>query len=145
MSAILVVLMYTTSTGSFYARFDALGNEYKRIALGLSESCSHAALLKVAQKYTYDVTTDTGYVAGKGVPVTVGPDTCFIQSVAYGAEDPVTHQKVATIYTNAQFPAASGSWSTTKISATVRDPADSVTTPSPISIGSWDEVIRVVP
>ncbi len=49
LTAVLVGVMFTANTSSFYSRYDALGAEFKRVSLGLSESCSNAALLKIAQ------------------------------------------------------------------------------------------------
>ena len=124
MSAAILSLMFGTGTSSFYARFDSLNGEFKRVALGLSESCSNAALLKIAQNYNYQPPVG-------GEAVTVGPDTCLIKSVTYGAEDPLTHRKLATINTNAQYPLTSGAWSTTQVAATVQNPAASVVAPPP--------------
>jgi hypothetical protein len=124
LSIALLTLMLATSTGSIYARMDTLGNEYKRVSLGLSEACVNAALLKIAQNYTY--TPATG-----GDTVAVGPDTCVIRQVVYGPEDPVTFRTVATIYTDATYPATGGSWSANKTEATVQNPYASVSNPPP--------------
>lgn len=123
-SAVLLVLMYTTSAGSFYVRSDALGTEFKRVSVGLSESCSNAALLKISQNYNY--TPDVN-----GDIVTVGPDTCLIKSVTYGPENPITYRKLATINTSAQYPISGGSWSSNKITATIQNPERSTTVPAP--------------
>ncbi len=48
-SAILMVLLYAVGTATFYARFDVLGAENKRISLALAESCSNVALLSLAR------------------------------------------------------------------------------------------------
>ncbi len=123
-SAVLMVLMFSVNTSSFYARFDALGGEYKRTALGLSESCVNAALLKVAQNYNYTL-------AAGGETVAVGPDLCVIRAVTYGLEDPITHRKLATIRTDAQYPVTGGAWSTVKVEASVRNPAYLIAIPPP--------------
>lgn len=44
-----MVLMYAVGMGTFYARFDALGIENKRVSLALAESCSNVALLSLAR------------------------------------------------------------------------------------------------
>jgi len=134
--------MFTTSTGSYYARYDALGNEYKRISLGLSEACMNAALLKIAQNYNYAPPVG-------GDLVMVGSDTCYITSVTYGTEDPITHRKLATVKTTSQYPNFGGAWSNSQVQATILNPTYSVTQslpapllpPPPVSIDSWDEVI----
>jgi predicted GIY-YIG superfamily endonuclease len=115
LSAILMLMVFTTGATSFYARADALGSEFKRISLGLSEACSNAALLKIAQNYTYDP-------GPGGEVVSVGPDLCRIVSVTYGPEDPATHRKLATIKTSAQYPPTNGSWSTTEVKVSVQNP-----------------------
>ena len=48
-SAILLILMFTLGTSSFFSRFDALDAENKRVSLGLAEACVNAAILKLAQ------------------------------------------------------------------------------------------------
>ncbi len=120
MTSMLMVLMYVTGASSFYARFDALNSEYKRISVGLSEACSNAALLKIAQNYNYIPS-----VGGEVVPV--GTDECRILSVAY--TNPVLDTlgnetgKTATIRTNAKFPLQNGSWSTHQVVAKVTNPS----------------------
>src|SRR3989344_2568238 len=88
-AAALLGLVFGSGTPSFYARFGFLHGEFKRVALGLSESCANAALLKIAQDYNYAPPLG-------GETVSVGPDTCVIKSVACvdsPCEDPVTHRK----------------------------------------------------
>jgi|GEM_PF-3523471 len=123
-SAVLLSLMFTTSTASFYARFDALASEYKRTALGLAESCANAGLLKIAQNYDYSTTTDQNYVPGKGVRVDVGEQSCYIQNIIYSDVGVAT--KTATILTSAQFPSVSGAWSNSKVKATVQNPTAAI-------------------
>ncbi|HEY9585493.1 MAG TPA: hypothetical protein VJJ02_02790 [Candidatus Paceibacterota bacterium] len=48
-SIILMTMVLTVSTSSFYARFDALGGENKRESLGLAEGCMNLALLRLAE------------------------------------------------------------------------------------------------
>ena len=123
-SSVLIVLMYTTSTGSFYSRLDSMGSEFKRVSVGLSEACSNAALLKIAQDYNY-----TPAVGGD--IITVGPDTCLIQEVVHGVENPTTYRKPISIQTIAEYPDTGGSWSSTRIQAMVQNPARSTTVPAP--------------
>jgi hypothetical protein len=127
LSAALMLLMYSTSASGFYARFDAMAGEFKRISLGLSESCVNAALLRVAQNYQY-------VPASGGDVVPVGSETCIIRSVEHAAEDPLTRKKQVTIYTAAKYPAVGGSWSTSRITATAQNPIESVTQPAPVCL-----------
>ncbi len=130
-TAVLMMALSATSTSSFFARFDALGSEFKRVSLGLSESCLNIALLKIAQNFCYDPIDDLDYVSGKGVKVNVGPDECYISSVTYDTLDCNAGKRVATIKTVAQYPGENGSWSANKIVATIQNPAISTTTPPP--------------
>ena len=130
-TAVLMMAISATSTSSFFARFDALGSEFKRVSLGLSESCLNAALLKITQNFCYDPTADPDYVSGEGVKVDVGPDSCYISSVTYDTPDCDADKRTVTIKTTAQYPEQNGSWSSNKIVATIQNPAISVTTPPP--------------
>jgi hypothetical protein len=115
----LLGITFSSSTDGFFSRFSTLDSENKRISLGLAESCVNTALLKIAQDYNYQTTSDPGYNFTKGgVVVPVGNNECIIKTITYGAED-ANHQKVATISTQAQF---QGTWSNMKISATVQNP-----------------------
>jgi len=128
---ILLGLAFSVSSSGYFYRFNVLNNEFKRVGLGLAESCVNSALLKMAQNYTY-----APAVGGDIVPV--GSQTCNIKSVTYGPEDPVTHQKTATIETQAQY---RGSFSNMDIHATVRNPTIAPIVPPPpnITIGAWNE------
>ncbi|MEJ0001783.1 MAG: hypothetical protein WDN09_01170 [bacterium] len=121
---VLMMLMFANNTSSYFARFDALGSENKRISLGLSESCSNAALLRLAQNYDY---------AGSET-INVGDDACYIEHISsaknydiYGTEI----SKTATINTKAQHPSVNGSWSTNSIVATIKDPTYTTTAIAP--------------
>src|ERR1043166_3984600 len=52
-SAILLTLIFTLNLSSFFARYDALGGDNKRVSLGLAEACVEAAKLKIAQNAAY--------------------------------------------------------------------------------------------
>ncbi len=70
-SAILLLYVFGLGASGFFARFDALDSEHKRISLSLAESCVNAALLKIAQ--------DSAYApAAGGDTVLVGGRTCKI-------------------------------------------------------------------
>lgn len=72
-SVILLLYVFGLGALSFFARFDSLDSENKRISLGLAESCVSAALLKIAQDSTYAP-------AASGDSVTVSGGTCKICS-----------------------------------------------------------------
>ncbi len=106
-SVVLIGLVATVSASTFFARFDALGGEYKRIASGLAESCANVALLRLAQDYTYA----GGEVVSVGIDSHGTPETCTIGTITKGVENPTTHQSVATIPTSARYPAQDGAHS----------------------------------
>lgn len=128
LSTVLMLLAVTSSTSSFFARFDVMGSEFKRVSLGLSESCANVALLKIAENYNYS--------GNETIPV--GADECFIKDVTYdNVQTDSTGREVskkATIITQAQYPEQNGSWSTNEITATVRNPAYSVVPPPTCSL-----------
>jgi len=136
MSAILisVVLMGLTlmvSASGFFSRFSVLHREFKRVSLGLAESCAHAALLKIGQNYNYAPPPGADIVP-------VGAESCSIKSVTY-MPDPPRHQETATILTQASY---RGAFSTIQVSATIQDPTLAPVTPplANIVIGAWQEV-----
>jgi hypothetical protein len=53
MSVILLVMVYTLETSSFFARFDALDGENKQVSYELAEGCVNSAMIKVAQNSSY--------------------------------------------------------------------------------------------
>ena len=132
-SAIMIGLAATLGMSALYARFDVLTSEYKRISLGLAESCVHEALLKIAQDFSYDPG-----VSGKIIPV--GGMNCSINSVMYVVDLP-GHRKIATITAQAEY---HGAFSNVRISAYILDPHFAVADPSTpqITINSWQEVPR---
>lgn len=117
LSLILVGLVFTLSTSGFYTRFDVLGRENKRIALGLAESCANVALLRVGQNYAYDPTTDPGFIAGKGVPINVGSQKCYIQAFNNKVVGP--SNTTFTIVAQANY---LGTFSNVQVGATVQNP-----------------------
>jgi hypothetical protein len=131
LTIVLVTLMFASNTSSFFARFDSLGSEFKKISLGLSESCSNSALLKIAEDYNYKTTSDPDYdSAYGGVVVNVGLDKkCFINSIQTLSDEGV--KKTLKIKTSAQYPSINGSWSTHEVKVVVQDPTFSPTNPPP--------------
>jgi hypothetical protein len=136
-SAILIGVALTTSGSGISSRFDVLNSEYKRISLGLAESCANVALLKIDQNYNY---------AGNESGIVVGTDgqgrteTCNIGAVTYkSANHATTVQDTAVITASAQYPSQSGANSSVTISATVQNPAFAVP-----AKGSLTVVVNVV-
>jgi len=108
-SLILLALTANMSTAGFYARFNSLDSEYKRISLGYAESCVHAALLKLAKNNTYAPPSG-------GEIVSVGSEKCTIVEVISDISDP-TKKRVRT---QASF---RGAFSNMEIITIVQDPA----------------------
>ncbi len=142
-SAVLMGIMATLCTGSFFARFDSLSREYRRVAQGFAESCAQVALLDIAQNYTYDLVTDPAYVAGRGVRVSIGIDAqgaqevCYIRSIIYMV-DTLDHQETAIITTQGQY---QDSFAGEQVEATIADPAFAPVRLGPtVSIVSWTQV-----
>ena|GEM_PF-2248676 len=123
LTAVLTAAIFATSTSSFFARFDALGNEFKRTSLGLSESCLNVALMNIAEDYDY---------AGDET-VSIEGDKCYIEGVAYSNfendESGNEKSKVATVKTWARFPEENGSWTTNQLKAKILNPEYSVPPP----------------
>lgn len=96
LSVILLGLSTTANSAGFSARFNALNSEYKRIALGLAESCVNQVLLRVAQNHTYTP------VSG-GEVVSVGSGECRILDVTYDTPNTNAPQRTATITTQGKY------------------------------------------
>jgi len=80
-SVILLALVSTSNLAAYFGRFASLGSEEHERALALAEGCEQLALLKLAQNASYDPSADPSYLAGKGVPSTLGNTTCYIKDV----------------------------------------------------------------
>ena len=132
-SLILLAFTAVLSMSGYFSRFNVLAGEYKRVSLGLAESCVNVALLKIAQGPTYQ--------GNETVPV--GANNCNIKQVSYHCDQPCdlngyninTHQKIANIATWAQYPLINGAFSNLEISATVQDP--NFSPPSKLTIRSF--------
>ncbi|MBP9839607.1 MAG: VWA domain-containing protein [Candidatus Pacebacteria bacterium] len=137
LTIVLMMLMFASNTSSFFARFDSLGSEFKRISLGLSESCSNMAILKVSENYNYKLKSDPDYSDDyEGVVVEVGPDICIIKSVEEittpsGKCATSQTEKCLEITTQAEYPLENGSWSSHKVKIVAQNPAFSPTNPPP--------------
>lgn len=133
LSLILLGLTFMLSASGFFARMMVLETEFRRVSLGLAESCANMALLKLSQNYNYHVDGDADYEPGKGARVDVGTEKCYIASVTL---PDTQHQR--TINTTASF---KGSFSNIEVLATVQDLSMPPFFPPPpnISIDSWVE------
>jgi hypothetical protein len=135
LSVVLLMLMFSASTGNFFARFDSLGGEYKKVSLALSEACVNSALLRIAEDYDYSPP------AG-GEVVTVGSNSCIIKSVTCldsPCED-TSGKKRLEIETYATYPEVNGSWSTNKIRVSTQNPtiSDPDSLSVPIKVEAWE-------
>ncbi|HEY4523599.1 MAG TPA: VWA domain-containing protein [Candidatus Paceibacterota bacterium] len=125
-SIVLLGLTFLLSTAGFYARADSLNSEYKRISLGLAESCSNVTLLKLARNNTY-VPPSGGEV------VTIGSESCTILEVGVPNQSEPTHK---VIKTKASF---RGAFSNMEIATIVQDPTVAPQIPANIFV-----VVQVV-
>jgi hypothetical protein len=112
MSAVIISLILTGMTFSlsgsgYFSRYNVLNSEYKRVSLGLAESCVNSALMKISQDYMY-------MPAAMGDSVNVGTQNCLIKSVTYGPE--IAGRKAAYIAAQADY---QGAFSNIKVSATI--------------------------
>lgn len=121
-STVLLTLAVSIGSNTFFARFDALNREYKRLSLGFAESCITTALGKIGADYNYtasNVTVPLGTLYGKTAE-------CKIASVSAGA--PVSGKKTFTITAKANF---NNAFSTITTQATAQDPMLAPVTPPP--------------
>lgn len=121
-STVLLTLAVSIGSNTFFARFDALNREYKRLSLGFAESCVTTALGNISANYNY---------SAANVPVSLGtlygkPATCTIASVSAGT--PVGGKKTFTIVAKANF---NNAFSTITAQATAQDPSLAPVTPPP--------------
>lgn len=132
-SAILLGLVFTAGASSFYARFDSMGMENKRVSLGLAESCIEVALLALSTSTAPALVSPTNRIVSVGTDGAGNPTTCVIETITHDGN-------AATIHAHASF---NGTFSAVVAQATVHD---SATPPSsfPISpnieVTSWTEM-----
>jgi hypothetical protein len=110
-SAMLLVLSVSLSQGGYFMRFNTLNTEYKKISMGLAESCINAALLRIAHDYSYILPSSDETVA-------VGSETCEIVSISHGVET-VGHQKDIIVVVRSEY---QGAWSNLKVKVNVGNP-----------------------
>jgi len=86
LAGMLMVMTYVMSTASFFARFDALDGERKRVSLSLADGCLAAAMARLQRDSDYVPTAGGECVSLGGecdaVPLPSG--TCKICGVAPG-------------------------------------------------------------
>jgi hypothetical protein len=134
-SIVLLGMVLGRSWSSFQSRFDSLDSEFKKISLGLAESCAHLSLLKIAQNYYYSP-------ASSGDTLRIGTDyqnrteTCTIVSVATTTPE-INGKKTVTIITQGQY---AGTFTDIQVTAAVAS-TTAVTIPidSNITITSWKQ------
>ena len=73
-SSLLLIVIYTLETSSFFARFDQLDAEYKTQSWEWARGCADVAMVKIAR--------DSGYAPGAGGECVSLGGTC-----GYGATD----------------------------------------------------------
>ena len=109
-SLILLGLTVNMSTAGFFVRFSSLDSEYKRVSLGLAESCAQVALLRLAKDFTYKPSS-------LDRDVIIGADRCTILDIfTPNSADP--ERKL--IKTTAGY---KGAFSNMEVEATVQDPS----------------------
>jgi hypothetical protein len=112
-SLILLGMTFTLASGGYYSRFNALNKEYKKVSLGLAESCANVALLEVAQNYNFTV-------PAAGSSTLVGGEHCLIKSVSFSPTDSATHRRTVYITSQGEY---HGAYSNITVSASVVEPA----------------------
>src|SRR5262249_16939762 len=98
-------IIFTLNLSGYFARFDALGEENKRISLGLAEACVESAKLKIEQELLQNQIYTP---AASGDSITVNGKTCKICGV--------TGTNPYTIYTDA---AVNGTYSHVEVIANI--------------------------
>ncbi len=105
-SAVILAITVTAGASAFYARSNALQNEFKRQALSLAEACVNVALLNLREDYYYNPSNDV---------ITLGSNTCHIESVSLPSGD--FNREIRT------WAEVNGSFSSVVTNATVIDPS----------------------
>lgn len=134
-SFVLTGLAFTASRSGFFARFDSLNAEYKRVSKGLAESCVNYALLELAQNPDYSENETVVLASDKSCRI---DQITFEPTSDYDGEN----KKTATIIAVAHYPDLNGAFSRIKVEAVIYKPQSS---PLPaeirqnIEIESWTE------
>lgn len=130
-SLVLTGLAYMVARSGFFARFDSLNAEYKRISKGMAESCANEALLALAQDPDIDsVAFDNDEIGC----------SYRIDSTGYDSE----HKKVSTITASAHYPEENGAYSTMRVNSTVYDPQHSAPSRIVVNAYSYGEGAKAV-
>ena len=125
-AAVLMTLALGASSAGFYARFDALGSEEKRVSLGLAESCANVALLALA------TSSDPIHYSVSNQIVMIGEQSCTITSITHDGAS-------TTVRTRASFQNA---FSSVVVGAHIYDTAAAPVPPGHerVEIVSWQEM-----
>jgi hypothetical protein len=130
-AALLVGLCFSVSSSEFTARIGILNSGLHKTSVYLADSCADTALYDISQNFSYAVPL-TGQI------MAVGNNSCTIASIVYGQENMVTHQKIVTVQTSAEY---RGVGAHEEIVANVQDPnfVKSNIETRDITIVSWTE------
>ena len=132
-STILLSLSASVSTNTFFARFNGMNREFKKISRELAEACVHTALAKIGSDYTYRTVTDPEYSSSLGgVRVLLGSIydkdvECVITSPASTPPE-VNGKRTFPITTRASY---GGAFSTMTVLASAQNPEEAPSTPPP--------------
>jgi hypothetical protein len=129
-SMILTGASFAASRSVFYSRFSSLNAEYKKISMGMAESCANLALLELAQHPNMASVSKENAAAGCRYQI--------INPSFYDAEN----KKIVNIIATAHYPPQNGAFSRMEINSTVYDPQyspPSVGVRQNIEINSWVE------
>ncbi|MDP3741158.1 MAG: hypothetical protein Q8R08_02405 [bacterium] len=75
-SALLLIITFYVNFSIFFARFNILDSEYKKISVGLAEACADTAILEIAKETP--VADNTCVNVGDSCGPPPGPKTCKI-------------------------------------------------------------------
>jgi hypothetical protein len=123
-SVILLGLAVALGGSTFFARFNSLNREYKRISLGLAEACVHEALGRIAADFDY-VVPPGGEVVDLGEEVYGRDATCTIIGPT-SIPTETGGKKEFLIETKASY---AGAFSSLSVSASAQDPEESPVKP----------------
>lgn len=86
-SSLLLIITFTANFSSFFARFNILDSEYKKVSTGLAEACAETAILEIAKNPAWSPDVN-GTCVGVGDPCPGGPKVCKIcSSINAGGND----------------------------------------------------------
>ena len=119
----LIILVSVVSISGFYARFNVLDYENKKVSMALAEACGETTLVNLAKDPSYQPTSPNG----DSVPV--GSNSCKICSPITGSPP----SGPFTIITRAVYPTSGSSKAYTNLTI------NGTLTATNFTINSWDE------